>query len=188
MPAGTKGCAVRFGNVLGSRGSVIPTFLQQIQSGGPVTVTDPGMKRYFMSIPEAVQLVLQGAAISRGGDVLTLDMGEPVSILDLARKVIRLSGRVPGRDIEIVVSGARPGEKLVEDVWDEAEQPLPSAHPSIFVTLPAGPDRVALRSVLHQLESLCAARKDDELVELLRSSTRAPAPREPAPAMHGGAA
>ena len=171
MPSGTRACAVRFGNVLGSRGSVIPTFLQQIQHGGPVTVTDPNMKRYFMSIPEAVQLVLQGAAISRGGDVLTLDMGEPVSILDLARKVIRLSGRVPGRDIEIVMSGPRPGEKLIEDVWDEEEEPLPSTHPSIFVTLPERPDRVSLRSTLHRLESLCVSRSDAELVELLRSST-----------------
>ena len=171
MPSGS-GCAVRFGNVLGSRGSVIPTFLQQIQTGGPVTVTDPEMKRYFMSIPEAVQLVLQAAALSGGGDVLTLDMGEPVSILDLARKVIRLSGRVPGRDIEIVVSGARPGEKLVEDVRDEGEELLPSAHPSIFLTRPPRPDRVALRRTLHRLESLCASRGDAELIDLLRGSTQ----------------
>ena len=171
MPSG-NGCAVRFGNVLGSRGSVIPTFLQQIQTGGPVTVTDPEMRRYFMSIPEAVQLVLQAAALSGGGDVLTLDMGEPVSILDLARKVIRLSGRVPGRDIEIVVSGARPGEKLVEDVRDEGEELLPSAHPSIFLTRPPRPDRVALRRTLHRLESLCASRGDAELVDLLQGSTQ----------------
>jgi FlaA1/EpsC-like NDP-sugar epimerase len=171
MPS-DNGCAVRFGNVLGSRGSVIPTFLQQIQAGGPVTVTDPEMRRYFMSIPEAVQLVLQAAALSGGGDVLTLDMGEPVSILDLARKVIRLSGRVPGRDIEIVVSGARPGEKLVEDVRDEGEELLPSAHPSIFLTRPPRPDRVALRRTLHRLESLCASRGDVELIDLLQRSTQ----------------
>ncbi|HEX5937020.1 MAG TPA: nucleoside-diphosphate sugar epimerase/dehydratase [Actinomycetota bacterium] len=171
MPSGS-GCAVRFGNVLGSRGSVIPTFLKQIQAGGPVTVTDPEMRRYFMSIPEAVQLVLQAAALSRGGDVLTLDMGEPISILDLARKVIRLSGRVPGRDIEIVLSGARPGEKLVEDVRDDGEDLLPSAHPSIFVTRPPRPDRVALRRTLHRLESLCASRGDAELVDLLQGSTQ----------------
>ena len=171
LPSGTKACAVRFGNVLGSRGSVIPTFLRQIQTGGPVTVTDPEMKRYFMSIPEAVQLVLQAAALSQGGDVLTLDMGDPVSIMDLARKVIRLSGRVPGRDIEIVLSGARPGEKLVEDVRDEGEELLPSAHPSIFLTRPSRPDRVELRRIIHRLESLCASRSDDELIELLRSAS-----------------
>jgi FlaA1/EpsC-like NDP-sugar epimerase len=171
MPPGSVACAVRFGNVLGSRGSVIPTFLRQIQSGGPVTVTDPDMKRYFMSIPEAVQLVLQAAALSEGGDVLTLDMGEPVSIMDLARKVIRLSGRVPGRDIEIVVSGVRPGEKLVEDVRDDGEALLASAHPSIFLTRPSRPDRAELRRTLHRLESLCAARSDAEIVQLLGAST-----------------
>jgi FlaA1/EpsC-like NDP-sugar epimerase len=171
MPPGSAACAVRFGNVLGSRGSVIPTFLRQIQSGGPVTVTDPDMKRYFMSIPEAVQLVLQAAALSEGGDVLTLDMGEPVSIMDLARKVIRLSGRVPGRDIEIVVSGVRPGEKIVEDVRDDGEEMLPSAHPSIFVTRPMRPDRAALRRTLHRLESLCTSRSDPEIVEVLATPT-----------------
>jgi FlaA1/EpsC-like NDP-sugar epimerase len=168
MPPGRIACAVRFGNVLGSRGSVLPTFLRQIQSGGPVTVTDPDMKRYFMSIPEAVQLVLQAAALSEGGDVLTLDMGQPVSIMDLARKVIRLSGRVPGRDIEIVVTGTRPGEKLVEDVRDGGEELLPSAHPSIFVTRPPRPDRATLRRTIHRLESLCASRADAEVVEVLR--------------------
>jgi FlaA1/EpsC-like NDP-sugar epimerase len=171
MPPGTAACAVRFGNVLGSRGSVIPTFLRQIQAGGPVTVTDPNMTRYFMSIPEAVQLVLQAAALSEGGDVLTLDMGEPVKIMDLARKVIRLSGRVPGRDIQIVLSGIRPGEKLVEDVRDEGEELRPSAHPSIFLTRPSRPDRAALRRTLHRLEWLCASRSDAEIVEVLRGST-----------------
>lgn len=171
MPPGSVACVVRFGNVLGSRGSVIPTFLQQIRSGGPVTVTDPAMKRYFMSIPEAVQLVLQAAALSEGGDVLTLDMGEPVSIMDLARRVIRLSGRVPGRDVEIVISGARAGEKLVEDVRDEGEELRPSAHPAIFLTRPSRPDRATIRRTLHRLESLCASRADGEIVEVLRGST-----------------
>ncbi|MGQ0669880.1 MAG: polysaccharide biosynthesis protein [Actinomycetota bacterium] len=147
-------CAVRFGNVLGSRGSVIPTFLRQIADGGPVTVTDPLMARYFMSIQEAVQLVLQAAALSRGGEVLTLEMGEPVNILDLARKLIRLSGRVPDVDVKIEIVGARAGEKLVEDLSDPDEESLSSGHPGIAVSRPDVPDRPALRRAIRELEAL----------------------------------
>ena len=146
--------AVRFGNVVGSRGSVIPTFLKQISQGGPVTVTDPSMARYFMSIQEAVQLVLYAAALSRGGEVLTLDMGEPVNILDLARKLIRLSGRVPERDVEIAIVGVRPGEKLVEELVHPEEEPLPSGHSGISISRPIVPDRPALRRALRELETL----------------------------------
>ena len=161
-------CAVRFGNVLGSRGSVIPTFLRQIARGGPVTVTDPSMTRYFMSVGEAVQLVLQAAALAEGGEVFTLDMGEPVNILDLARKVVRLSGHIPGRDIEISIVGVRPGEKLVEDVVDEGEAVLPSGHPKIVASRPPLPDPAALRRTLRELESLILQGDKSSLAERLK--------------------
>jgi FlaA1/EpsC-like NDP-sugar epimerase len=152
--SGSVFCAVRFGNVLGSRGSVIPTFFRQIARGGPVTVTDPRMRRFFMSVEEAVRLVLQAAAFSTGGEVFTLDMGAPINILDLARKLIRLSGRVPGRDIPVVIVGPRPGEKLEEDIVALDEVSLPSPHPSITVSRPPIPDPALLRRAIREMETL----------------------------------
>lgn len=175
-----NGCvfsAVRFGNVLGSRGSVIPTFFRQIARGGPVTVTDEAMARYFMSVQEAVQLVLQAAALSKEGEVFTLDMGEPVNIMSLAQKLIRLSGRVPGRDVGIEIVGIRPAEKLVEDVVDLEEGPELSSHPSILVSRPQPPDQRSLRRAIRELEALGAMGLAEELAGRIKEMSRgAPQP------------
>ncbi len=128
----TKYITVRFGNVLGSRGSVIPLFRKQIAAGGPVTVTDERMTRYFMTIPEAAQLVLQAGSMGKAGEVFLLDMGEPVKIVDLARNMIRLSGLEPDKDIQITFTGLRPGEKLYEELLTAGEGTSKTTHTKIF--------------------------------------------------------
>ena len=158
--------AVRFGNVLGSRGSVVWTFKQQIAAGGPVTVTHPEMRRYFMTIPEAVQLVLQAAALGRGDEVFTLDMGEPVKILDLARDMIELSGLQVGRDIDIAFVELRPGEKLFEELFLPGEQCDHTSHEKIFIARDAS--RLVPADVLALIADLEEAALSDDTPRTVR--------------------
>jgi FlaA1/EpsC-like NDP-sugar epimerase len=170
----TRFVAVRFGNVLNSSGSVIPIFRRQIERGGPVTVTHAEMTRFFMTIPEAVSLVVQAGSLGEGGRVFVLDMGEPVKILDLAEKMIRLSGKEPNRDVAIDIVGARAGEKLHEELWTADEQVTPTAHPKILAVSRPDVDPAWLESELDELERLVAAGETLEVVSRLRTVVGAP--------------
>jgi FlaA1/EpsC-like NDP-sugar epimerase len=151
---GTRYAAVRFGNVLGSSGSVVPIFRRQIAAGGPVTVTDPEMSRYFMTIPEAVQLIIRSGDLTTGGEVFVLEMGDPVKIVDLACNMIRLSGKEPDVDIAIEIVGRRPGEKIHEELFEPGERPQPTPAEKIVAAVRPRPDPEWVESAFARIEAL----------------------------------
>ena len=163
----TRFITVRFGNVLGSAGSVIPLFREQIAAGGPVTVTDPRMERFFMTIPEACQLIMQTVVLGGGGEIFVLDMGDPVKISYLAEQMIRLSGKLPGQDISIEYIGLRPGEKLYEELFHEKEQLEGTAHKKVFLARYRQVDWVRLGDALDSMAAACDAMDERALREQL---------------------
>jgi FlaA1/EpsC-like NDP-sugar epimerase len=170
MRSGRPYVAVRFGNVLGSRGSVVLTFKQQIAAGGPITITHPDMQRFFMSIPEAVQLVLQATVLGQSGAVFVLDMGEPIRIVDLARDLVELSGMELGKDIDIVFSGLRPGEKLFEELFVTGETYQRTCHDKVFIATNASRFVPARLSV--EIDALRAVAQRNDSDAILRGLQR----------------
>jgi FlaA1/EpsC-like NDP-sugar epimerase len=164
----TQYITTRFGNVLGSNGSVIPLFRKQIESGGPVTITHPNVTRYFMTIPEACQLVLEACKIGRGGQILIFDMGKSVKIVDLAKKMIKLSGLELGKDIQIKYTGLRPGEKLYEELLNDQENTLPTHHPQIMIARVRHHDPAEVRQSILSLITMAQSGRRIDVVKKMK--------------------
>ena len=164
----TKFITTRFGNVLGSNGSVIPRFQEQISSGGPVTVTHPDIIRFFMTIPEACSLVLEAGTMGNGGEVFIFDMGEPIRILDLAKKMIRLAGLIPGKDIELRFTGLRPGEKLFEELLNKEEEVIPTHNKKILIAKVMEYDFERVSESINALIELARANNDEDVVKQMK--------------------
>ena len=165
----TKYITTRFGNVLGSNGSVVPLFTKQIANGGPITLTDPEVIRYFMTIPEACQLVLEACSMGNGGEIYIFDMGKPVKIIDLAKKMIRLAGYKPDIDIEIKIIGLRPGEKLFEELLNDSAKNLPTHNEKILIATEECPDYVTVNNQIMALIQNAQANEKSKMINSIKS-------------------
>jgi FlaA1/EpsC-like NDP-sugar epimerase len=165
----TKFVTTRFGNVLGSNGSVIPRFKKQLENGGPITITHPDITRYFMTIPEACQLVLEAGSIGKGGEIFVFDMGKSVKIIDLARKMIKLSGLQENKDIKIIFTGLRPGEKLFEELLADSENTLPTHHPQILIGKVKEYDFNEVSEKINKLIELFDKQNNEQIVSFMKT-------------------